>query len=218
MSASRRLQLLNWAQSSGCWIIEDDYDSEYRYGVTPIASLQGLDTNARVIYVGTFSKTLLPSLRVGYLVMPADLADRFMAVRVAMDLYPPHVNQAVLTDFINDGHFARHIRRTRLLYAERRERLAQCLRNEFDSRLESVGTEAGVHLTVTLPPAIRDRPLSERAALQRLWLWPLSPCYMSEPSRQGFTLGFGSVATAEIPKAVRRMAAVLRPEIHTQRG
>jgi GntR family transcriptional regulator / MocR family aminotransferase len=212
MSASRRLQLLNWAQSCGSWIIEDDYDSEYRYGVTPIASLQGLDTNARVIYVGTFSKTLLPSLRVGYLVMPADLVDRFMAVRVAMDIFPSHVNQAVLTDFINDGHFGRHIRRTRLLYAERRERLVHCLHNEFDSRLESVGTEAGVHLTVTLPPVIPDRPLSERAALEKLWLWPLSPCYMSEPSRQGFILGFGSVATAEIPKAVRRMAMVLRPE------
>jgi GntR family transcriptional regulator/MocR family aminotransferase len=210
MSASRRLQLLNWAHSCGSWIIEDDYDSEYRYGVTPIASLQGLDTNARVIYVGTFSKTLLPSLRVGYLVMPADLVDRFMAVRVAMDIYPPHVNQAVLTDFINDGHFSRHIRRTRLLYAERRERLVQCLHNEFGSRLELMGTEAGVHLTVTLPAEIRDRPLSERAALEKLWLWPLSPSYMSKASRQGFILGFGSVAAGEIPKAVRRMAALLR--------
>ena len=211
MSASRRLQLLNWAQSCGSWIIEDDYDSEYRYGVTPIASLQGLDTNDRVIYVGTFSKTLLPSLRVGYIVMPADLVDRFMAVRVAMDLYPPHVNQAVLADFINDGHFARHIRRTRLLYSERRERLVECLHEQFGSRLESVGTEAGVHLTVTLPPGIRDRPLCERAAAEKLWLWPLSPCYMGEPSRQGFILGFGSVATGEIPRAVRRMAAVLPP-------
>ena len=210
MSVSRRLQLLNWAHSYGSWIIEDDYDSEYRYGVTPIASLQGLDTNARVIYVGTFSKTLLPSLRVGYLVMPADLVDRFMAVRVAMDIYPPHVNQAVLTDFINDGHFSRHIRRTRLLYAERRERLVQCLHNEFGSRLELMGTEAGVHLTVTLPAEIRDRPLSERAALEKLWLWPLSPSYMSKASRQGFILGFGSVAAGEIPKAVRRMAALLR--------
>jgi GntR family transcriptional regulator/MocR family aminotransferase len=214
MSASRRLQLLNWAQSCGAWIIEDDYDSEYRYGVTPIASLQGLDTNARVIYVGTFSKTLLPSLRVGYLVMPADLADRFMAVRVAMDIYPPHVNQAVLTDFINDGHFSRHIRRTRLLYAERREQLVQCLHNEFGSRLELMGTEAGVHLAVTLPAAIRDRPLCERAAREKLWLWPLSPCYMGKvSSRQGFILGFGSVAAGEIPQAIRRMAAVLRPEM-----
>lgn len=213
MSVSRRLQLLNWAESCGSWIIEDDYDSEYRYGVPPIASLQGLDTNARVIYVGTFSKTLLPSLRVGYLVIPADLVDRFMAVRVAMDIFPPHVNQAVLTDFINDGHFARHIRRTRLLYAERRERLVQCLHDEFGSTLESMGTEAGVHLAVTLPAPLHDGVLAERAALEKLWLWPLSPSYMGETSRQGFILGFGSVATGDIPKAVRKMAAVLHPEM-----
>ena len=113
MSASRRLRLLAWAQNSGSWIIEDDYDSEYRYESMPIASLQGMDASARVIYIGTFSKVLFPSLRLGYLVLPADLVDRFLRVRRAMDLGPPTFHQEVLADFIGEGHFARHIRRMR---------------------------------------------------------------------------------------------------------
>ncbi len=119
MSVARRMQLLDWAQSSGSWIIEDDYDSEYRYEGTLIPSLQGLDANSRVIYVGTFSKILFPSLRVGYLVVPPDLVDRFVATRIAMDMYPPQLYQAVLADFIGDGHLARHTRRMRLIYGEK---------------------------------------------------------------------------------------------------
>src|SRR5260370_19960817 len=118
MSASRRFQLLEWARSAGAWIVEDDYDSEYRYESIPIASLQGLDQESRVIYIGTFSKTLFPPLRLGYMVIPEDLIDRFVAVRRVTDLCPPHLYQSVLADFIREGHFARHVRRTRLLYAE----------------------------------------------------------------------------------------------------
>jgi GntR family transcriptional regulator/MocR family aminotransferase len=120
MTASRRLQLLEWAQRNGSWIIEDDYDSEYRYGSLPIASLQGLDRDSRVIYVGTFSKVLFPALRLGYIVIPVDLIRRFSAVREAMDIFPPTLNQAILADFIAEGHFARHIRRMRQIYGERR--------------------------------------------------------------------------------------------------
>ena len=125
MSASRRLQLLDWAQANGSWIVEDDYDSEYRYESQPIAALQGIDRDARVVYVGTFSKVLFPALRVGYLVIPSDLVGRFAAVRMAMDIYPPALSSAVLTDFIEEGHFARHLRRTSLLYRERRGALVR---------------------------------------------------------------------------------------------
>src|ERR1700676_1951607 len=125
MSASRRLQLVDWAQNSGSWIIEDDYDSEFRYESLPIASLQGLDSNSRVIYIGTFSKVLFPSLRVGYIVIPSDLVDRFLAIRRVMDLGAPGFFQLVLADFIGEGHFARHIRRMRTLYAERRRVLIE---------------------------------------------------------------------------------------------
>jgi GntR family transcriptional regulator/MocR family aminotransferase len=212
MSASRRLQLLEWAQRAGSWIVEDDYDSEYRFDSNPIASLQGLDRFSRVIYIGTFSKVLFPSLRVGYIVIPSDLVDHFLAVRHAMDVSPPHLYQAVLANFINEGHFLRHIRRMRLAYGERREILVNCIRKEFGSLLKLHGAEAGLHLTVTLPKGYRDRAISARAARRSLWLWPLSPAYLEAAPRQGFILGFGGVTPAEIPAAVRRLREVLMPE------
>ena len=212
MSASRRLQLLEWAQSSGSWIIEDDYDSEYRYDSKPISSLQGLDRSSRVIYIGTFSKVLFPSLRVGYIVIPADLVDHFAAVRHAMDVSPAHLNQAMLAHFINEGHFSRHIRRMRLAYNERRAMLVSCIRKELGSILQVHGAEAGLHLTTTLPKGYRDRAIAKRAALQNLWLWPLSSSYLGTNPRQGFILGFGSTTPAEIPEAVRRLRAILASE------
>jgi GntR family transcriptional regulator/MocR family aminotransferase len=208
MSASRRLQLLDWAHSSGSWIIEDDYDNEYRYESMPIASLQGLDRSSRVVYIGTFSKTLFPSLRLGYIVIPTDLVDRFLAVRHAMDVYPPHLYQAVLQDFIGEGHFARHIRRTRLLYSERRDVLVEAIRREFGKSVEILGAEAGMHLVATIPKGLRDRAVSEQAARQDLWLWPLSGCYLEKP-RHGFILGFGSTTPKQIPNAVRRLRDVI---------
>ena len=209
MSASRRLQLLNWAHSSGAWIIEDDYDSEYRYGSMPIASLQGLDPNARVIYIGTFSKVLFASLRLGYMVVPPDLVEPFRRVRFAMDIFPPYLYQEVLTDFIRAGYFARHIRRMRLLYSERRTVLAKCIREEFGGDVEILGSEAGMHMTVTVPENLHDMEAATRAARDRIWLWPLSPSYLGKKKRQGFVLGFGSSPTEQIPEAVRRMGAAL---------
>ena len=209
MSASRRLQLLNWAHSSGAWIIEDDYDSEYRYGSMPIASLQGLDRNSRVIYVGTFSKVLFASLRLGYIVIPPDLVDRFVTVRIAMDIFPPYLPQEVLTEFINEGHFARHIRKMRLLYGERRGALVKYLRDEFGDELQIHGAEAGMHVTVTLPEGLEDVEIARRAAIDRVWLWPLSPSYLGKKKRQGFVLGFGSSPIEQIPKAIRGMRAAI---------
>jgi GntR family transcriptional regulator/MocR family aminotransferase len=208
MSASRRLQLLNWAQSSGAWIIEDDYDSEYRYESQPVASLQGLDANSRVIYIGTFSKVLFASLRIGYIVIPPDLVDRFVAVRFAMDIFPPYLYQEVLTDFMRMGHFGRHIRRMRQLYGERRAVLVNSLRNEFGNMVEMHGAAAGMHLAITLQKGTRDRDIAARAAQERLWLWPLSPSYLGETARQGFVLGFGSTSAAQIPRAVGRLKAL----------
>ena len=144
MSAARRFQLLDWARNTGSWVIEDDYDSEYRYESMPIASLQGLDNSDRVIYVGTFSKVLFPSLRIGYVVMPLELVDRFLAIREAMDIAPPTFLQDVLVDFIEEGHFARHVRRMRALYGERRKALADSIRDELGALVKVVGDEAGI--------------------------------------------------------------------------
>jgi GntR family transcriptional regulator/MocR family aminotransferase len=212
MSASRRFQLLDWAQNSGAWIVEDDYDSEYRFGNMPIASLQGLDHNARVIYIGTFSKTLFPSLRIGYLIMPPDLVDRFATVRNLMDLGSPHFYQAVLSDFMSEGHFARHIRRMRLLYGERRAALVDCLRKEFGSTLEILGAEAGMHLVVILPKELSDVKIAHKAVREKLWLWPLSLHYLGSDIRQGFVLGFSSTAVEEMPRAVHRLHALVANE------
>jgi GntR family transcriptional regulator / MocR family aminotransferase len=208
MSATRRFHLLQWAQETGSWIIEDDYDSEYRYESSPIASMQGLDPHSRVIYIGTFSKVLFPSLRLGYIVIPADLVDRFLTIRRAMDLGPPTFHQEVLADFIREGHFGRHIRRMRVLYRERRSVLVECIARELGSMVEVIGDEAGMHLTVMLPKGRRDLEVSARAARQNLWLWPLSPSYVAE-SRPGFILGFGSTPVEEIPEAVRKLRNLL---------
>jgi GntR family transcriptional regulator / MocR family aminotransferase len=209
MSASRRLQLLQWARQVGAWIIEDDYDSEFRYETQPIASLQGLDDSSRVIYIGTFSKVLFPSLRVGYLVIPADLVDAFLAMRHSMDVSPPHLYQAVLADFLGEGHFSRHIRHMRLLYSERQQILVDSLSREFPSSLTVVGGSAGMHLAVTLPKTCNDRELAVRAVDESLWLWPLSPCYFQKPAQYGFILGFGSTTATQIPAAVRRLRTLL---------
>ena len=162
-----------------------------------------------MIYIGTFSKVLFPSLRVGYLVIPGDLVDHFLAMRHAMDVSPPHLFQAVLADFISEGHFSRHIRRMRALYGERRDVLVDSLTREFGSRLQVIGNMAGIHLTVTLPKGLDDVATAKRAAQQSLWLWPLSPTYISKPSHHGCILGFGSTTAAEMPGAVRHLHTIL---------
>jgi GntR family transcriptional regulator/MocR family aminotransferase len=209
MSASRRLQLLNWAQHSGAWIVEDDYDSEYRYESLPIASLHGLDVNQRVIYIGTFSKVMFASMRLGYIVIPPDLVERFVAVRHVMDIFPPYLYQEVLSDFINEGHFTRHIRKMRQVYSEKRTALVDGLRAEFGDELEIHGAEAGMHLAVTLQKDFQDVEVAGKAARERLWLWPLSPSYLGENPRKGFVLGFGSTPRDLIAQNVRHLKTIL---------
>ena len=209
MTASRRFQLLEWAQATGAWIIEDDYDSEYRYESMPITSLQGMDANARVIYVGTFSKVLFPALRLGYVVVPLDLVEPFRTVRRAMDLGPPTLYQQVLAEFIAEGHFARHIRRMRGLHRERRDELVKNLRRELGPRVQLLGGEAGLHLTITLPDGVREFEVAERAARHNLRLWPLASYYMGKGAAPGFVLGFGSTRVKEIGPAVRKLRNLL---------
>lgn len=210
MSAARRFQLLEWAQSAGSWVVEDDYDSEYRYERAPISSLQGLDTDSRVVYIGTFSKVLFPSLRLGYVVIPPDLVERFAAVRQAMDLCPSPINQAVLTEFIREGHFARHIRKMRQLYAERRRVLVREIERELGPSCTIVGGEAGMHLTVLLDGGARDSEVVAKAAERRLWLSALSLSYVGDAPRQGFVLGFGNTRASEMPGAVRLLKKLLK--------
>jgi GntR family transcriptional regulator / MocR family aminotransferase len=205
MSATRRMLLLNWAVRTGAWIIEDDYDSEYRFGSRPIASLQGLDTDARVIYVGTFSKVMFPALRVGYVVVPRDLVPAFSAARDAADVFSATLYQAVLTDFIREGHFARHIRRMRMLYMERRRALVKAIGTEMGDILEVIGAEAGMHLTALLRPGMNDVAVSRSAARKGISATPLSTCYLRPPARGGLILGYAGVNAHQIYDGLRKL-------------
>ena len=185
MSATRRMLLLQWAARTGAWIIEDDYDSEYRFGSRPIAALQGLDTGSTVIYIGTFSKVMFPALRVGYIVVPADLVPAFAAARDAADVFSSTLYQVVLTDFIREGHFARHIRRMRMLYMERRAALVTAIHEQMGDSLQVVGSEAGMHLVALLPRGTDDVAVSRRAAQLGISAAPLSTCYAKPLPREG---------------------------------
>jgi GntR family transcriptional regulator / MocR family aminotransferase len=205
LSAARRMQLLNWAAHSGIWIIEDDYDSEYRFGGRPIASLQGLDTDGRVIYVGTFSKVLFPAMRLGYLVLPKDLVPAFAVAREATDTCSSSLYQAVMADFIREGHFARHIGRMRKLYAQRRGALVQAIQQQLDGKLEVLGAEAGMQLAAWLPRGVDDVAVARKAAKKGVSARPLSACYLHAPARGGLILGYGGADVAAIREAVQRL-------------
>jgi len=209
MSATRRMTLLDWAARAGAWIIEDDYDSEYRFDSRPIASLHSMDGDARVIYVGTFSKVLFPALRLGYVVVPKDLVPAFSAMRDASDVFSSTLYQAVLTDFIREGHFARHIRRMRMVYMERRQALVDALHAEAGERLEVIGAAAGLHLAALLPAGVSDEAVARRAATQGILVTPLSGCYFRPPARGGLILGYGGTTPHEIRDAVKKLADCL---------
>lgn len=217
MSAARRMQLLQWASDEHAWIIEDDYDSEFRFGARPVLSLQGLDAASRVIYLGTFSKVMFPALRIGYLVIPEDLLPPFRAVRESIDLFAPTLTQAALADFIAAGHFGRHLRRMRTLYRHRRARLASALADRFGDELRVVGIEAGMHLTVLVPAAWDDVDLARRASVAGLSVIPLSTCCLEQPALRGLVLGFGSVDSDGIDRGADLLARLLhdvRADLH----
>jgi GntR family transcriptional regulator/MocR family aminotransferase len=201
--------LLHWAAHTGSWIIEDDYDSEYRFGSRPIASLQGLDTDARVIYVGTFSKVVFPALRVGYVVVPKDLIPAFSAARDAADVFSSTLYQLVLTDFVREGHFARHIRRMRMLYAERRRALVDAIQVQMGDFVEVVGEEAGMHLVALLPPGTNDVRVSREAARRGISATPLSTCYLKRPVKTGLILGFAGANAHQIYHGIRNLRLCL---------
>ena len=209
MSASRRLELLRWAARAGAWILEDDYDSEFRYGSRPLASLQGMDQDGRVVYIGTFSKTLAPALRLGYLIVPPGFAEAFRAVRAACDRHSPVLDQAVLADFMAEGHFARHLRRMRNLYAERQAVLVNGIQRSLGERLAVRTTEAGMHLVGWLEDGVDDAAVSARLLEAGIDAPALSRYARKRPGRGGLLLGWAGFSPEALEEAVGRMAAVL---------
>ena len=220
MSLTRRLALLEWAAKTGAWVLEDDYDSEFRYDGRPLAALQGLDREGRVIYVGTFSKVLFPGLRLGYLVLPHSLIDVFYKARFFGGIHSQALEQAALADFIAEGHFARHVRRMRALYAERQQILMDAA-PQLRGLLELQAAPAGMHVVGWLGPqflsqggpagqaAMIDRAAARAAVAQGVTAQPLS-IYCIEPSRRGaLLLGYAACSELEIRDGVKRLGQAL---------
>jgi GntR family transcriptional regulator/MocR family aminotransferase len=211
LSLARRLALLAWAREAGARVLEDDYDSEYRYAGRPLAALQGLDDAGRVLYLGTFSKVLFPALRLGYLVVPPALVDAFAAARALVDRHPPALEQAALADFIAEGHFARHIRRMRVLYAARQAALVEAARRDLTGLLAVAPHDSGMHLVGRLP-AGADGAVAARLAVGGGIELPAVASYCLQPARRGdVLLGYAAFDEATIRAAIRGLAVALRP-------
>jgi GntR family transcriptional regulator / MocR family aminotransferase len=212
MSLPRRLALLEWARASGALIFEDDYDSEYRYSTRPVPALQGLDRNGLVLFAGGFSKVLFPSLRLGYLVVPPDLVPLLAATKSMTTRHPPLLEQAVLCDFMTEGHFGRHLRRMREVYAERVSVLLESARERLRGLLEISSIEAGLQTAGWLGPGIGGEWAAKAAAARDVEVTPLSRYSRGSLTREGLQLGFAAVDPSEIRRGVRELAIALERE------
>jgi GntR family transcriptional regulator/MocR family aminotransferase len=211
MTLSRRRELLQWASESGAWVLEDDYDSEFRYAQRPLPAMQGLDADECVIYSGSFSKVLFPALRLGYVVVPPAVLDAFLRVRFLADVHPSTMWQATLADFIGEGHFERHLRRMRLLYSERQALLAESARRHLTGLLALTPSEGGMHLVASLPSGVDDREVSRAARARGLSVTPLSFFSERRPHHNGLLLGYAALTPAQIRSGTQQLAAVLEP-------
>ncbi|HEX8246756.1 MAG TPA: PLP-dependent aminotransferase family protein [Pyrinomonadaceae bacterium] len=210
MSLARRLQLLEWARKAEGWIVEDDYDSEFRYEGRPLASLQGLDRSGRVLYIGTFSKTIFPALRLGCLVVPKDLTEIFTAVRALNGSHSALIDQATLAAFIDEGHFVRHIRRMRRLYEQRQEILISEVKKQLKGRLEVGKAVAGMHLIGWLGDGVKDYSVAAKAAEFGVKVGAVSSHYsLNAGGRGGLILGYTATDEKQIKKGVRQLAKAL---------
>ncbi len=212
MSASRRYALVDWAARRGAWIVEDDYDSEFRYVSRPLGALQGMGEEAarRVIHVGTFSKVLFPSIRLGYLIVPPTLREAFVAAREALDLFSPTLYQLALATFMREGHFARHLRRMRQVYRERRDTLVEGLATHCGDAIALHNAEAGLHAATWLPRGVDDVEVVARMRARGLVATALSSCYATRRVRPGLLLGFAGFDRPTLMQATRTLGEVLR--------
>ena len=207
MSLPRRLALLAWAERHDAAVVEDDYDSEFRYGGRPIEPLQTLDGSGRVIYVGSFSKTLLPTLRLGFLVVPAPLVAAARRAKFLADWHTPLPTQAALADFIDQGYFARHLRKMRATYQQRHQQIVESLDDRFADHLKPVPSAAGLHVAATAPASTPEelRAVLGRASAAGVEVQPLSMFDVGQPSQPGIVLGYGAIPTADIEEGLSRL-------------
>ena len=210
LSLSRRLALLQWAQQTATLILEDDYDSEYRYGDRPIPALQGLDQNSTVIYTGTFSKILFPALRIGYLVVPKPWIPLVHRAKWLCDRQSPTLEQCALTDCLTEGHFERHIRRMRHLYNQRRQVLVDALKHGLGSRVTILGENAGIHLMAKIETDLSDEQLIQKAAAAGVGLISAQGYYLNTPKTGEFIFGYAQLNETQIVAGIRALSQILK--------
>jgi len=207
MSLRRRLAVLEFAKRTGAWVIEDDYDSEHRYTGRPLPALQGLKDNARVIYVGTFTKTIYPSLRLGYLIAPPALVEDFIRLRAVCDVQSSGVDQAVLAEFIRGGHYARHLRRMQTLYGERLQVLRTEMERVLGGLVQMDSADAGLNVVGWFPADADDAAWSAKAATREVDVPPLSAYRMKARLRPAGVFGFAAFPPALIRRGVEPLAS-----------
>jgi GntR family transcriptional regulator/MocR family aminotransferase len=209
MSLRRRLALLKWASSARAWLIEDDYDSEFRHGARPIPCLHGLDVDGRVVYVGTFAKTMFPAMRLGFLILPPSLVDVVRAARRAADMHPPTLEQAVLGTFMLEGHYATHLRRMRAVYRERLEALEAAAKQYCAGALTVRPARTGLHAVADVH-GVEALSVADAALESGVEVMPLSAYYLSrrEPEN-ALVLGFGCVRPEDSADGMRRLASAI---------
>lgn len=211
MSSTRRQNLLTWSAENDVWILEDDYDSEYRYSGHPIAALQGMDSSGRVLYTGSFSKVLFPALRLGYLVVPPPLKEPVTKMRTVSDRSPPRVSQMILADFMSEGHFEKHIREMRMLYANRQTVFLNAVEQHLGDFLTPDPSGAGLHLIGYLPDDVDDQAVAKRLFQHGIIALPLSFYSTRSLDQNGLLLGYAPVPENEIRTKVRQMVDILQP-------
>jgi len=209
MSVKRRLELLAWASRRDSWIVEDDYDGEYRFTSRPIAALAGLDEHERVLYTGTLNKVLFPALRLAYMVVPASLAEAFAAARATVDRCPPIAQQLVLCEFIREGHFDRHLRRMRTLYEERLHTFSELIDRDLSDELELAPTTTGLQTVCWLRNGRSDREVARAAWNNGVEVFPISRYRLEHPLRSGLHCGFGAFDRPQMLDGIRRLREVL---------
>ncbi|MBI4492372.1 MAG: PLP-dependent aminotransferase family protein [Chloroflexi bacterium] len=210
LSLARRLALLEWAARAGALVLEDDYDSDFRYGGRPLESLQGLDPSQAAIYMSSFSEALFPSLRIGYVVLPPALLDPFLAAKELSDRQTPTVEQQVLADFLTSGLFERHLRRMRKLYQGRRDALVAAIARELGPAARVSGAAAGLHLVVWLPEQVEEAAVVAEAAALEVGVQPMRPHFQVRPPSPALLLSYAALDTGQIAEGMARLGEAVR--------
>jgi GntR family transcriptional regulator/MocR family aminotransferase len=209
LSLPRRLNLVDWARRTDALVVEDDYDGEYRYEDQSLQSLQGLDAEGRVIYIGTFSRTVFSSLRIGYLIVPKPLISVFTSAKWLCDRHTATLEQETLAEFITSGLYERHLRRVRRRNAARREALREAIGKYLGDRVEVTGFGAGAHIAMWPVARVSETEVIAKAAALGVAVYGISPYFLSSPSRYGFMLGYSRMQESDIREGVRRLSQVL---------